>query len=256
MAIRWEAKRPNEVRDYVIDWSVYLDGDTIATSDVTVEGVTLDSDANDDTTVTVWLSGGTDGTFARITNTITTAGGRTETEVFTVRIRATSEPVSLAVAKAHLRVTDDSEDGIICGYLRTAREWVEAYSGHILVKRSVTQSFGKWAPFLELFYRPIIEVTEIAYTDADDAAQTLADYAQTTGRYPFRIYPDEQPSIAENSSITVTFTAGYDEGDEPQILVQAILVLIAGMFDNRGSIPEATANTAAALCDKVRAPVI
>jgi hypothetical protein len=95
MAVRWEAKRPNEVRDYRHDWSAFLDGDTIATSDVTVDGVTLDSDTNDTDSVTVWLSGGVDGSLATIMNTIVTTGGRTETEVFTLRIAVNEEPLTL-----------------------------------------------------------------------------------------------------------------------------------------------------------------
>lgn len=167
-----------------------------------------------------------------------------------------AEPITLAEAKAHLRVTSADQDAPIARFIVTAREWVEARSGHILVQRALTQSFSGWAPYLELFYRPIIDVTEIAYKDADGVDQTLADFAQTTGRYPFRIYPDTQPALADNSTITVTFTAGYAPGAEPQLLIQAMLVLIAGMYDNRGSIPNETADTAAALCDKLAAVVI
>lgn len=251
MAIKWEAKRPNEVRDYEVDWSAFLGEDTIATSDVTVSGVTLDSDTNDTTSVTVWVSGGTAGTLARVTNTITTTGGRTETEIFTISI-STPEPISLATAKAHLRVLDDSEDSLISCWITTAREWVEDYSGHMLVQREVSQSFDGFSSYFELFYRPVVDVDPIAYVDADGADQTLADFAQTTGRYPFRVYPDEQPSIEDNSSVTVTYTAGYAEGEEPQKLIQAMLILIAGMHANRGSIPDETAKTAMWLCDQHR----
>lgn len=166
-----------------------------------------------------------------------------------------AEPITLETAKLHLRVTSADQDEAITRFIVTAREWVETRSGHILVQRAITQSFSRWAPYLELFYRPVVEITEVAYTDTDDAPQTLADYAQTTDRYPFRIYPDSQPSIAENSTITVTFTAGYAPGKEPQLLIQAMLILIAGMYDNRGSIPQETSDTAAALCDKL-APVV
>lgn len=258
MAIRLEPKRADETRDYRHDWSPFLGADdTIASEETTAEGVTLDSveiEAGEQS-IKFWVSAGADGTTARITHTITTADGRAETEVFVLPIQ-TDGPVSLAVAKAHLRVTNNDSDALIASYITTAREWVETRSGHILVQRAITQSFSRWAPYLELFYRPVVEITEVAYTDTDDAPQTLADYAQTTGRYPFRIYPDSQPSIAENSTITVTFTAGYQEGEEPQILIQAMLILIAGMYDNRGSIPQETSDTAAALCDKLAAVVI
>lgn len=251
-----EPKASSEVREYLFDWGPFLGDDTIATSEVTVSGITLDSDTNDTTTATYWLSGGTDGSVARVTNTITTAGGRTETEVHSIAIRNAAEPVSLSVAKQHLRVLSSDEDSLIALYITTAREWVETYSGHVLVKRPMTQAFRGWAPYLEIFHRPIVEVTGVAYVDQAGADQVLEGYAQTTGRYPFRIYPDDQPAIADNSTITVSFVAGYNPGEEPQVLVQAMLILIAGMYDNRGSIPLETADTAAALCDRVRAMVI
>jgi uncharacterized phiE125 gp8 family phage protein len=260
MAVRWETKRPNEVRDYRHDWSLFLDGDTIATSDVTVSGITLDSDTNDDTSITVWLSGGTDGNLATVTNTITTAAGRTETEVFTRYVRSVPEPVSLATAKAQLRVLDDSEDALICGYIRAAREWVENYTGHILVRRSISQAFNGFSSYLELYHRPVIDVGSIAYVDADGADQTLADFAVTTGRYPFRVYPDEQPSIEDNSSVIVTYEAGYAEGDEPQALIQATLLLIGHWYGNREAVTERSINevpfAVRSLCDQYRTPVI
>ena len=236
MAIRLEAKRPDETINYVINWVDYLGDDTIATSAIVAEGVTATS-SNDDTTVTLTLSGGTAG-LANVRNTITTAGGLTETEVLTIYVSDFAEPVSLATAKAHLRITDDSEDTLIGHYIRAAREWIENYTGHILVRRPVTQMFDRFSPYLELHKRPVASVEEIAYTDTDGIAQTVADYAQTTGRYPFRLYPDELPSIQTYSTITVTFTAGYAEGEEPQALVQAMLLLIGHWFTTRAGVTE------------------
>ena len=70
-------KDPDEVLDYVRDWSAVLDADTIATSTWTPDtGITVDSDSNTTTTTTVWVSGGTLGERYGITNHITTAGGR------------------------------------------------------------------------------------------------------------------------------------------------------------------------------------
>lgn len=72
-------KDPSAVLDYVIDWETWLDGDTISTSTWTVQtGLTADSDSNDTTTTTVWLSGGTLGTKYTATNRIVTAAGRTD----------------------------------------------------------------------------------------------------------------------------------------------------------------------------------
>lgn len=249
---RLEPKAAAETRNYTFNWATFLGEDTIASYVVTASGVTIVADTNNDTSVTVVVEGGTDNTVARITNTITTTDGLVETEVFTLPINA-GEPVTLAEAKAQLRVLDSSEDTLIASYITTAREWVEAYTGHILVRREVTDSFDGFASYLELSYRPVIEVGDISYTDTGGANQVLTDFAQTTGRYPFRVYPDAIPAIETNSTVTVAYTAGYAAGEEPQRLVQAMLVLIAGMHANRGSIPPETARTAEWLCDQHRA---
>jgi len=72
-------KDPSAVLDYAIDWSAWLGSDTIATSTWSVPtGITRDSDTNTTTRATIWLSGGTAGQTYQLTNTITTAGGRTD----------------------------------------------------------------------------------------------------------------------------------------------------------------------------------
>jgi len=70
-------KDPDAVLDYAIDWSAWLDTDTITDSDwTTTEGITIDSDSFTDTASTVWLSGGTAGDTYSVTNHITTTAGR------------------------------------------------------------------------------------------------------------------------------------------------------------------------------------
>jgi hypothetical protein len=83
-------KDPDAVLDYQIDWSAWLDGDTIVTSVwIVPDGIVKDSDSHTDTAATIWLSGGTIDKTYRVTNRITTAAGRTDdrTEPVTIRDR-------------------------------------------------------------------------------------------------------------------------------------------------------------------------
>lgn len=81
-------KDPDSVLDYVIDWSDWLDGDTISTSSWSVDsGITLESDTNTTTTATAWLSGGTVGETYQCRNRIVTAGGRTVDRSIAVSIK-------------------------------------------------------------------------------------------------------------------------------------------------------------------------
>lgn len=81
-------KDPDAVLDYGLDWTAWLDGDTISTSTWTVpEGITKDSDTKDTTTTTIWLSGGTDGSSYELTNHIVTAAGREDDRSITITMR-------------------------------------------------------------------------------------------------------------------------------------------------------------------------
>lgn len=72
-------KDPDATLDYGINWSAWLAGDVITSSSWSEpEGIEVDSNTHDDTTTTVWVSGGTLGKIYRLTNTIITAAGRKE----------------------------------------------------------------------------------------------------------------------------------------------------------------------------------
>lgn len=80
-------KRPNAVLDYTLDWSDFLDTDTIATATWTVDaGLTKDSSSNTTTTSTVWLSGGTEGEVYAGVGKIVTAAGRTDERTFIILV--------------------------------------------------------------------------------------------------------------------------------------------------------------------------
>lgn len=82
-------KDPDEIIDYVVDWSnqMTLDTDTIATSDwVLDDGITEDSASNTTTQTLIFISGGTAGQRYDVTNRITTVGGRTWDQSFTVKV--------------------------------------------------------------------------------------------------------------------------------------------------------------------------
>lgn len=89
MTLVWPNKDPDEVLDYVVDWADRLDGDTIAESTwIVPDGITKVSDGHDDSTVTIWLSGGTIGTAYSLVNRIVTAAARTMDQTVRLKIRA------------------------------------------------------------------------------------------------------------------------------------------------------------------------
>jgi hypothetical protein len=74
---RVNSKDPDSVLDYQFDWSSWLGADTIASVTFSVDGgLTEDSSINDDTSATIWLSGGESGRSYKVVCSITTSGGR------------------------------------------------------------------------------------------------------------------------------------------------------------------------------------
>ena len=83
----WD-KDPQAVKDYTLDWSVWLGTDTITSSvwDVPA-GLVKDSHGNTNTLATVWLSSGVPGKTYLVSNKIVTAGGRTDVRTIEVQVK-------------------------------------------------------------------------------------------------------------------------------------------------------------------------
>lgn len=81
-------KDPDAVLDYTFDWSNWLQpGETIAGYTLDVElGIVNDRHNGNATSVTVWLSGGDDGEFYRVTNHIVTSAGREDDRTMNVQV--------------------------------------------------------------------------------------------------------------------------------------------------------------------------
>lgn len=159
----------------------------------------------------------------------------------------TLEPVSLAEAKDHLRITDSTEDGNIAGYLMAAREVVESYTGRALITQTWDKKLDWGWPRrcgnleIELPKPPKVSVTSVTYVDTNGAAQTLSgSLYQLTERLGFGIivptYGSAWPSVrSQYEAITVRFIAGYGSqpGAVPEAIRQAIKLLLSHFDANR-----------------------
>lgn len=92
MALSWPAvKDPDEIKDYRLDWTDLLDGDTISQSVWSVAsgtGLVIDSQSTTATTTTLWMSAGALGETYDLLNRVTTAGGRTYDQTVKLKVRA------------------------------------------------------------------------------------------------------------------------------------------------------------------------
>ncbi|MDX2264594.1 MAG: head-tail connector protein [Hyphomicrobiales bacterium] len=151
-----------------------------------------------------------------------------------------AEPVSLAEAKAHLRVDGADEDALIGSLVVAARMHIE----HALDLALITQS---WSLYLDRFpdgpvelpLGPVQAVTEVRLYAANAAVTVLTpdQYLLDAASRPARLSPIGvwlQPGRAVNG-VEIAFAVGYGATGAavPQPLRQAILMLIAHWHESR-----------------------
>ena len=145
------------------------------------------------------------------------------------------EPISIDQARMQCRIDDDVEDELIAQKIRSAREWVERHTGRVLAQRTLTMGFGSWGKALTIWRRPVVSVDAIAFNGVDGDS-TFPDFGTALGIYPTRIVPASGkcwPKLRAGGGITVAYTAGYEAGQVPQLYIEAMQVLVAGMMTER-----------------------
>jgi uncharacterized phiE125 gp8 family phage protein len=158
-----------------------------------------------------------------------------------------SEPVSLAEAKAHLRVDHDDEDALIARLVIAAREACERVSGRAFI----TQSWKLWRDAwpdeccpraIPIPKPPLISVTSVAAYDRSGAATTLSsdayivDSAAVPGRIILKDTTVLPVDLREANAIAVTYQAGYsaNAANVPAGIRAAVLSLLAHLYEVRG----------------------
>ncbi len=155
------------------------------------------------------------------------------------------EPVTLAEARAHLRVDDTSENDYITALITVAREHAESLTDRQFITATYAlrlDDFPRWSCAIIRPPRPrLIAVSSLTYVDTAGATQTLdaAAYQVDTVSEPGRILPAyglTWPSARiQANAVTITYTSGYGATAAvvPKAIRQAILMLVAHWFENR-----------------------
>lgn len=152
------------------------------------------------------------------------------------------EPVTLLDAKKNLRVDHDSEDVLIAGLIRAAREDVEMSCGLALIEQSWRLTLDGLPTTRRILLRrhPVRSVTSITvYGDEGDAS--IIDpksFQLDADSRPARIHLAAHLAPGQvMNGIEVDFQAGFGETgtDVPDLLKRAILALVSHWYEFRAS---------------------
>lgn len=158
---------------------------------------------------------------------------------------AAGDPVvTLADAKAAMKVEHDDEDTLIVGLIAAAVADLDGYSGILgrcLVSQEWEQSLPCFSGRMCLPLAPVSAVQEIRYFPADGGDElTLSGSVyrfHPTGIDPYvtLISGQSYPAIApRDDAVTIKFTAGYGAAaDVPEDIKQAIKLTVAHWYANR-----------------------
>ena len=167
---------------------------------------------------------------------------------------AAAEPVTLADAKNHLRVSDAGDDALIAGALAAAVRAIEARAGLAVMTQGWRLALDA-APE-ETLILPLAPVQSVDAVAVSGVAVDLSAYEVAVGA-PGRLrvaapWPAPASPIGD---ITVDFTAGFaSAADVPAPLKQAALMLTAHFYENRESAGEARVYTVPRSVDALIAP--
>lgn len=153
-----------------------------------------------------------------------------------------SEPLTLAEAKAHLRVEHSAEDALITALITAARELCEARCQRALIDQAWMLTLDNFPSAIRLRYGRVTSITSIRYVDTSGAQQTLAapdyvldnssDYVQWVVPAAGAAWPDTPTDRVNN--VEVVYRAGAaTAADVPAAVKQWILLTVGALYRQR-----------------------
>ena len=152
-----------------------------------------------------------------------------------IRIAPPTElPVSLALAKANMRVDGNDMDALITSWIKGIVAALEHEIGQCLIEQTWRVTADSFPAALSLPH-PVMSVTSVKYFDVDGVEQTLdsAAYRLVKMRYRSELMLARGGSWPANRDVTVEVVCGYGPApaDVPENVQLYILAKLVEQFD-------------------------
>ena len=233
-------------------------------SDVTATITTVAKQLIETPIVKVWVTAGSDGVEYQITCKATASNGaiyeleglmlvadvpltaETAGTIPGCVIKPTSEPISLAEAKSHLRVDDTADDEFITSLIQVARERVEDYTRRAIITQTWDYVLQDWPDddYITLPLGNLTSVTSVKYKDEDGTETTLTvttDYlVECNGPELGRIVLPTDVSwptddLYPSNPITIRYVCGWASASlVPGRIKAAIKMILSYLYEMRG----------------------
>jgi uncharacterized phiE125 gp8 family phage protein len=177
-------------------------------------------------------------------------------------------PVSLAEAKAHLRVEHTEEDALITMLINAATSHLDGLTG-VLGRAIVTQAWRLTVPYAERpqgtdkVYLPVcsaIDLLSVKYYNAANAqiTSTLSDWAFVADGWWAYVAPSgmlQWPDMYDRpDTLQIEWRAGFgDAEDVPAAIKAAILLMVGDLYRNRETVTVGVTSTAIPMAPTVNA---
>ena len=159
---------------------------------------------------------------------------------YQIYVAATTLPISVADAKAHLRVTHSDHDSLIEDLIWGGAKAFEKAANVCLSAQTWKAFFDKGYEYIELWKYPVTGISAVQYYDGDNAFQTLSTDDWFSNVNTGSIAWDPRPAVItiedipstydRDDAVIITFTAGYTTIDYD--VKHAILAWVYRMYEN------------------------
>jgi uncharacterized phiE125 gp8 family phage protein len=180
-----------------------------------------------------------------------------------LKVPPAATPISLAEAKAQIRVTHTDEDPLITTLIEAATAHLDGNKGVLggvaLENQTWRQDYESFADQMRLPLLPVVNVTSVSYYDEADVEQILAGsnyqlLGDELGAYVALVAGASWPVVSGREA-PVNIIAVYGHaGATPAPLKAAIKLLVAHWYQNREAVDSNTLQDLPIAVDRLIAP--